>query len=134
MAQDTHFTDCVVTSSENHEFKLHRVVLANKSDYFRALLTTDMREGKTGKIELSESTNVLKNLFDLIYKGECEGNLMDFMDLCVATKKYLMTELNGQCLLKLKEFLNVNNAVEILVFAYDNDSNLQTKALELISQ
>lgn len=98
----------------------------------KTMLTADY-EAKTSILHFLEDSRTLENLFDLIYKGECEGNFQDFMDLSIAAEKYELSEICCECNVKLGEFLASDNAVQILIFAFENEFKvLETSALECV--
>lgn len=108
------FYDCIVKSKEGYEFKLHRVVLAKISDVFKAMFTTKMNEGITKEIKLEEKTEVLRELFQLIYTG-----------------KTMIYE--QECLNNLICSLQPSNSIEVLIFAHINNfTNLLHKVVDYI--
>lgn len=130
---DDIFTDCTVKSSDGHEIKLHRVILSFKSEVFKAMLIKDLKEGNTKVIELPEDFKLLILLFRLMYEMECKGNLSDFMELAIVTRKYFMMDLHKECVQALIDFLGAINAVEMLVFAVENGiEELKEKALSCV--
>lgn len=73
---------------ENIEFHAHKIILAARSEYFRALLYSGMRETNCNKIELKEAkANAFGLLLQYIYTGkmnlrnEKEELLIDFLTL-----------------------------------------------------
>lgn len=133
--EDDTFKDCVLKSADGDEIRVHRIVLAQVSEPFKAMLTTDMRERQTNVITLPEETHVLERLVDLVYCGAFDGNYKDLMELSVATKKYLMMDLHEECVKKLKEFLQPSTAVELLTVAVENEfEDVQAKALKCIGR
>ena len=62
----------------DQEFKVHKVIMASVSDYFKAMLTGGMLEYKTNRVRLQGVDVVTaSNLIDLIY----EVSPMDIMGL-----------------------------------------------------
>lgn len=129
------FTDCIIKSKDGEqEFKLHRFILAYHSDVFKAMFTSDMKEGKTNVLELPESSKLLLNLIRLMYGGEVEGNINDGIELCRATKKYLMTSLYDNCVEIMTRAVDASNAVELLIFSREDKEldNLKKLSLDCI--
>lgn len=63
------FCDYVLVA-EGVEFKVHRVVMASCSDYFKVMLTGEMRESREGKVDLKGvSANGLRVVVDFAYTG-----------------------------------------------------------------
>lgn len=117
------YSDCAIKSSDGKVFKAHRLVLAKRTDVFDAMLTSDMIEGKLNVISLHENAHVVTLMLRLMYGLKCDGSMKDFMDLSVATKKYLIMDLHEECLTKLATFLNSSHAIELLIFTFDNEFN-----------
>lgn len=129
------FFDCTIVSGDGDEIKLHRLVLAHTSEAFKAMLTTDMKESKTNVVSLSESTKTLQLLFDLIYKGECEGDFEDFKELVIASGKYLILDIRDKCLATLNSLVVPSNAAASLSFAHNNEhKDLEVNALKCIGE
>lgn len=92
-----------------------------------------MKEGISNSVTLPEKFILLDKLFRLMYGFEIKGNQALFMELSIAAKKYLMMGILRACLNKLGEFLNVSNAVHLLLFACENEfDEFQNKSVQLI--
>lgn len=98
------------------------------------MLTTDMTEGNSRVIELPESSEVLRNLFELIYKRECSSqNLKALQGLVVATQKYLLLDLHKTCVDVMTSMLDCGKEVKLLIFAHENGLEyLKKKTVEKI--
>ena len=73
---------------EESEFRAHKIILAARSEYFRALLFSGMKESQCDVIEISEAkANAFRLLLQYIYTGkislksEKEELLIDFLEL-----------------------------------------------------
>ena len=67
--QDT-FCDYVLIA-DGEEMNVHRVVLASCSDYFKVMLTGEMKESREGRVELKGvSASGLKVVVDFAYTGK----------------------------------------------------------------
>lgn len=100
---------------EDDKFQSHKVILAARSDYFRALLFGGMRESQPGttEIELKDtSSTAFSVLLKYIYTGRInlleikEENLLDILGM---SHRYGFIELASSISDYLKAILNINN-------------------------
>ena len=98
------------------------------------MLETNMKEGILQVIELPEDSKVLRSFFRLMYLADSgEITLSECMSLVTAADKYMIQGIHDACSEKLLEKLDVDNAVELLMFADTVDMDeLRCKALEVI--
>ena len=70
---------------ENNRFNAHRVILAARSDYFRALLYGGLKESQLNEIELKDTPlSAFKCLLRYIYMGHMTlGNQKDELILII---------------------------------------------------
>lgn len=131
---DPTFHDCILKSSQGHEYKLHQNILAKSSVVFRTMLTSDTSTNPLKIIQLNEQTEVLGELFELIYTGRIErSENIRLVTLALAAKKYLVQEVQEACIEKLISILKVANAVEFLKLARASGfEELKEKALAFI--
>ena len=69
----------MVLRVEGHHFHAHRVILAARSEYFRALLFGGLKESQLAEIELKDTPlGAFKHLLRYIYTGQMSlGSLRD---------------------------------------------------------
>ncbi|CAG2188385.1 BTBD9 [Mytilus edulis] len=100
---------------EDDKYQSHKVILAARSDYFRALLFGGMRESQPGttEIELKDtSSTAFSVLLKYIYTGRInlleikEENLLDILGM---SHRYGFMELASSISDYLKAILNINN-------------------------
>ena len=113
---DQTFSDFVVTVGDR-EFPCHRAILAAVSEYFKAALTTDMREAREGRITLHDvSEEMFSTLLDCIYGGKYVLTEENLFDVWKAADMLQITVLTDQCMDLLKEIcstkMSVNNCVD----------------------
>ncbi|XP_025196538.1 BTB/POZ domain-containing protein 9-like isoform X2 [Melanaphis sacchari] len=103
------FSDVVLVVN-GERFHAHRVVLASRSDYFRALLYGGLKESHQSEVEISDaSINSFKKLLEYIYSGRMNlsilkdevileifslSNLFGFTNLELSLCKYLRSNIN----------------------------------------
>lgn len=81
-------------------FPAHKVILAARSQYFRAMLFGGMRESHANQIELVDvnSLSAFKHLLRYVYKGDMQLATMKedlILDVLGLTHQYGFTELEG---------------------------------------
>ncbi|KAK3700633.1 hypothetical protein RRG08_032433 [Elysia crispata] len=96
-------TDVVVVVGEA-EFSCHRVILAAASEFFKAAITTDMREAREGKITLRDVTaDVFSTLLSSIYEHKNVLTDDNLFDVWAAADMLQMRSIIAQCAVKLKK-------------------------------
>ncbi|XP_049795169.1 BTB/POZ domain-containing protein 9 [Schistocerca nitens] len=104
----------VVLSVDGHKFHGHKVILAARSDYFRAMLFGGLRESQQSEIELKgTSLSAFKSLLKYIYTGHMslanqkEDVVLDILGLA---HQYGFVDLEASISDYLREALQVRNA------------------------
>uniref|UniRef100_A0A1I7Z0T2 BTB domain-containing protein n=1 Tax=Steinernema glaseri TaxID=37863 RepID=A0A1I7Z0T2_9BILA len=117
---NTAFSD-VTLLVENESFPAHKLVLAARCEYFRAMFFHGMRESSKSKIELVDTPSVaFKALLTYIYTGKVtllDMELIDVVDLLGLANKYAHKELEHGIGLYLKGVLDSENLCLILTAA-----------------
>jgi BTB/POZ domain-containing protein 9 len=115
---------------EGVEFKAHRIILAARSEYFRALLFSGMKESNCDSIEINEARpGAFRLLLQYIYTGkisfrnEKEELLIDLLGL---VHQYGFIDLQKSTSDYLESILDIKNVCSI----YDISSLYQLKHLE----
>lgn len=115
---------------EGIEFRAHKIVLAARSEYFRALLYSGMKETNCESIELNEAKpDAFRLLLRYIYTGkislknEKEESVIDLLSL---VHQYGLIELQKSISDYLESILDIKNVCSI----YDIASLYQLKSLQ----
>jgi len=120
----------VVLKVDNHRLHAHKVILAARSEYFRALLYGGMRESSQAEIELKDTPiPAFKNLLKYIYTGHI--SLSSFkeeliLEILSLAHQYGFIELETSISDYLKATLNIKTVCLI----YDTSSLFQLNSLE----
>ena len=97
-------TDVVVVVVGEVEFPCHRVILAAASDFFKAAITTDMREAREGQITLHDVTaDVFSTLPSSIYEHKNVLTDHNLFDVWAAADMLQMRSIIAQCAVKCKK-------------------------------
>lgn len=111
--------DCsdIVLKVEGIQFRAHRVILAARSEYFRALLFNGMRESHYSEVELVDtSADAFKILLKYIYTGKLSLSSLKeelVLDVLGLAHKYGFSELELGISEYLKAMLSVRNMCTI---------------------
>lgn len=101
-----------------HKLPSHKLVLAARSEYFRAMLNSGMRESVQDEIELKASSlPAFKSLLKYIYTGRMSlANERDetILDILALAHMYGFMDLEAAISDYLREILNISNICSIL--------------------
>ncbi len=116
--QQKQFTDLVL-KVEGKDFYCHRAILIAISPYFRAMLTSDMKESIEEEVTLHDlNAENFKRLLDFVYTCRLylnDENAQEIMELACFLQ--LLPAISA-CGLYLKDQLATSNCLGILNFAY----------------
>ena len=120
--------------ADNLEVKVHRAVVAASSDYFRALLTTDMKEKGQETIALKGVPGKgLKSVVNFIYTGKLHCCLDNISEVLVAATHLQQSEAIQLCNGYLAGLTNSRNCVDMYNLSETFGlSTVQQRALALI--
>jgi len=113
--------------------RVHKNVLAARSEYFEKMLSTKMKEGLSGVIAVKEmDMSVCQTILEYIYSGSVDQGKMNVEVLAEAEKMGLIN-LKKECSSKLINDLSTSNCVKMIEAAdLHKDENLKNKAKEFI--
>ncbi|KAI9205386.1 uncharacterized protein BJ171DRAFT_581067 [Polychytrium aggregatum] len=106
------YTDFVVatTSSDGKvsEHPVHRVILANHSEFFQALFDSPFRESHEGRIQLhfEDTSQILPRIFEFMYTGKISASIKDIIPIIHAAEQLQITELIRLGKAQLSKFLS----------------------------
>ncbi|KAL0127247.1 hypothetical protein PUN28_005505 [Cardiocondyla obscurior] len=106
----------------DQKFRSHKLILAARSEYFRAMLFGGMKESKQNEIELSASSlPAFKGLLKYIYTGRMSlTNERDevILDILALAHLYGFMDLEAAISDYLREIMNIKNVCSILDTAF----------------
>ncbi|KOB64537.1 Roadkill [Operophtera brumata] len=133
LLDDDSFSDVTMKSVEGIEFRVHKTILASRSEVLRAHFKQDMRENITNVVETPWESELLGEVLTFMYTGKAP-RVDDAPDkLMLAAGYYKLDRLKSLCEEALGKRLTVENAVDTLQLAelYSANSLKQT-TLEFI--
>ncbi|KAK3099577.1 hypothetical protein FSP39_006430, partial [Pinctada imbricata] len=103
---------------EGSVFKVHKVVMASSSDYFRAMFSHDMLENRQEFMEMKGITaKGFRPLMEFAYSGELKLNLDNIHDVMNAATFLQILPAIDMCTQYLRDKLSFDNAEELLKIA-----------------
>jgi speckle-type POZ protein len=126
----------VFGQEEVEEVRCHSFPLAARSPVFRAMLTAEMLERRSGRIHMADmSAATGKQLLYYLYTGRLRQQNADPRELLAAADKYEIADLKDHCEAVLSRTISDANCVDLLVLGdLCGASMLKELALEHILQ
>jgi len=94
----------------------HKLILSARSDYFAAMMENDMKEAKTGQVEIKDfDLETVKAVVLHIYTGEVEYNEENTNQLMRAADKYRLEGLKKKMEDVLIKAVKIQNAIDMFV-------------------
>ena len=132
---DKEFMDLKITCNGIF-FECHKSVLSCQSDVFRTMfLNMDMKEAKSGEIEINDITaETMETFLYYLYHEDVEEKVVD-TNLLFAADKYNIAGLVEVCNEYLKSNLSVENCLDVLLSAdFINQKELFRAASDFVIQ
>jgi len=126
------YADATIICSDG-SIRAHKAVLAARSEYFEKMLSTKMKEGLSGKIEVKDmEMSVCQTILEYIYSGNVDQDKMNVEVLAEAEKMGLIN-LKKECSSKLINDLSNSNCVKMIEAGdLHKDDDLKNKAKQFI--
>ncbi|KAJ5078099.1 pep-cterm sorting domain-containing protein [Anaeramoeba ignava] len=129
--EESYFDFEIICEQNETSFKTHKSILSSRSQYFKSLFKSKMKEYQENKLILQDvSSSILSSILNYFYSGKIEINLENAIQILIFSSRYLIDELiefsssfiknNFQFetvvdVLKLSESMNFN---QLLDFSY----------------
>jgi len=126
----------VIIRCDDKVYDCHKNILASRSQVFKTMLESNMKEKMTGDIEIKNmDQEVLKDLLKYIYSGVAPNIEEHTLELLAAADQYQIEKLKELCEMKLCTRLDTTNCIEFLILGDLHHSKaLKTAALEYLSK
>eukprot|EP00092_Neocalanus_flemingeri_P086365 GFUD01108830.1.p1 GENE.GFUD01108830.1~~GFUD01108830.1.p1 ORF type:complete len:338 (+),score=77.87 GFUD01108830.1:110-1123(+) len=120
LLEDSTSSDLMI-QNQGEQINVHRAILSARSPVFRAMLRNDMKEKKTGIIEIKDfEMDVIKAMVHYIYTARIDENFDDLKTLAKIGEKYEIQSLVDICCKLLISSISSSNVVDLGVFAETN--------------
>ncbi|KAJ5070987.1 kelch-like protein [Anaeramoeba ignava] len=93
--QNENYFDFEIICEQNKtSFKTHKSILSSRSQYFKSLFNSKMKEYQENKLVLKDvSSSILSSILNYFYSGKIEINLENAIQILIFSSKYLIDEL-----------------------------------------
>ena len=137
LMNDQEFSD-VEIECDGKIFNCHQAILSTRSDVLRAMFQADMAESRTKEVTIKDmDSDVAREMLHFIYTGGTNEDVLKEKsgELLAAAERYQLNVLKSICEEHLCSILQINNAVENLVFGdLHQASKLRRMALKVIAR
>ncbi|KAJ5074638.1 pep-cterm sorting domain-containing protein [Anaeramoeba ignava] len=100
---------------ETRIFKCHKSILSARSDYFKSLFRSRMKEYQKGEMVLQETSGkILLNILLYFYTGKIEITLENAVEILLFSSKYLIEELTSLSSKFVMENCQLETVVDLL--------------------
>ena len=118
MINDETCSDVVFLLKNDERVHAMKGLLIGRSEYFRAMFRSNMRESTENKIEVRDCSKGVFLLFlEHLYKGEVDIGSEDAKELYVLSHRYQEDHLSAQCLGVIERELTHANVIGLMVEA-----------------
>jgi hypothetical protein len=113
------YSDIDLIINGSHTIKAHKCILIARSEKFKAMLHSHMREEIESKVEINNagiSPQIYSAMIQWIYEGECDlpDSVLDLVTLINLTDEYLLPDLQRICQDQIIDNMDGGAALEIL--------------------
>ncbi|KAJ5069445.1 hypothetical protein M0811_11618 [Anaeramoeba ignava] len=114
--ENGNYFDFEINCEQNQiSFKTHKSILSSRSQYFKSLFKSKMKEYQENKLILKDvSSSILFPILKYLYSGKIEINLENAIEILIFSSKYLIDELIEICLNFIKNNLQIETIVDVL--------------------
>lgn len=126
----------VTFAVEGELIPAHKAILCGRSEHFRAMFTSGMRESQAEVIEVHDITLPAFNaLLNYLYSGVVEITEDNVVELLMISNQYTLTHLQEQCECYVEKGIYKDNAAYILEMAHRYQTHhLRTIAMNYMLQ
>ncbi|KAJ5074398.1 hypothetical protein M0811_01028 [Anaeramoeba ignava] len=113
--KESYFDFEIICEQNQTSFKTHKSILSSRSEYFKTLFKSKMKEYQENKLILKDvSSSILFSILNYFYSGKIEINLENAVEILIFSSKYLIDELIETCLNFIKNNLQIETIVDVL--------------------
>ncbi|KAJ5067815.1 btb/poz protein [Anaeramoeba ignava] len=113
--KESYFDFEIICEQDKTSFKTHKSILSSRSQYFKSLFNSKMKEYQENKLILKDvSSSILSSILNYLYSGKIEINLENAIQILIFSSKYLIDELIEISLNFIKNKLQFETTVDIL--------------------
>jgi hypothetical protein len=113
------FSDLTLVLNGKKEYKVHKLILASNSDFFKKLLFNDkFKDSFSGRVEIgfADPDDVFGDVLRFLYTGKINIGKHNAVALLATADHYLIESLKSVSLTYINEMIHRDNALEGLHF------------------
>ncbi|KAJ5077306.1 pep-cterm sorting domain-containing protein [Anaeramoeba ignava] len=112
---ESYFDFEIICEQNQISFKTHKSILSSRSQYFKSLFKSKMKEYQENKLILKDvSSSILFPILNYFYSGKIEINLENAIQILIFSSKYLIDELIEISSSFIKKNFQIETIVDIL--------------------
>ncbi|KAJ5072285.1 pep-cterm sorting domain-containing protein [Anaeramoeba ignava] len=113
--EESYFDFEIICEQNQISFKTHKSILSSRSQYFKSLFKSKMKEYQENKMILKDvSSSILFSILNYFYSGRIEINLENAIQILIFSSKYLIDELIEICSNFIKNNFQFETVVDVL--------------------
>ncbi|KAJ5074879.1 hypothetical protein M0811_07922 [Anaeramoeba ignava] len=113
--KESYFDFEIICEQNKISFKTHKSILSSRSQYFKYLFKSKMKEYQENKMILKDfSSSILSSILSYLYSGKIEFNSENAIQILLFSSKYLIDELIETSSNFIKNNFQFENIVDIL--------------------
>ncbi|KAJ5070069.1 btb/poz domain-containing protein [Anaeramoeba ignava] len=113
--EESYFDFEIICEQNKTSFKTHKSILSSRSQYFKSLFKSKMKEYQENKLILKDvSSSILSSILNYFYSGKIEINSENAIEILIFSSKYLIDELINVSSKFIKNNLQIETIVDIL--------------------
>ncbi|KAJ5068787.1 pep-cterm sorting domain-containing protein [Anaeramoeba ignava] len=113
--EESYFDFEIICEQNKTSFKTHKSILSSRSQYFKSLFNSKMKEYQENKMILKDvSSSILSSILNYFYSGKIEINLENAVEILFFSSKYLIDELIEISLKFIKKNFQFETVVDVL--------------------
>ncbi|KAJ5067197.1 pep-cterm sorting domain-containing protein [Anaeramoeba ignava] len=114
--QEESYFDFEINCEQNQiSFKTHKSILSSRSEYFKTLFKSKMKEYQENKLILKDvSSSILFSILNYFYSGKIEINSENVIEILIFSSKYLIDELIEISSNFIKKNLQIETIIDVL--------------------
>ena len=103
----------IIVGSET--FRVHRVIMATKSDYFRAVMSSELKEAKENRVIIKDlDPEIMKTVIEFCYTNQVSLNDDNFHQVLSAAFRFCMESLKDVCMKFIEPRISPSNCTGLI--------------------
>ncbi|KAJ5078843.1 kelch like protein [Anaeramoeba ignava] len=113
--EESYFDFEIICEQDKTSFKTHKSILSSRSQYFKSLFNSKMKEFQENKLILKDVSNsILSSILNYLYSGKIKINLENAIQILIFSSKYLIDELIEVSSKFIKKNTQMETVVDVL--------------------